>query len=76
MIIGVSSIIRKGILYMEIYIVKSGDTIDSIAESLDIDVNQLIYDNQLIYPYELAVGQALLVNRNVREATRSISVSG
>lgn len=76
MIIGVSSIIRKGILYMEIYIVKSGDTIDSIAESLDIDVNQLIYDNQLIYPYELAVGQALLVNRNVRETTRSISVSG
>jgi len=61
---------------MEIYVVQTGDTIDSIAVALGVNVQQLIYDNQLQYPYELAVGQALFVNRNVRSATRSISVSG
>ena len=61
---------------MEIYIVQPGDIIDSIAVLLGVNVQQLIYENQLRYPYELAVGQALFVNRNVRSATRSISVSG
>ncbi|MCM1056170.1 MAG: glycosyl hydrolase family 18 protein [Firmicutes bacterium] len=69
---------------MEIYVVKSGDTIDSIALKLGAEVEQLIYDNQLIYPYELAVGQALFVageRQDVsqdarRNADRSISVSG
>lgn len=45
---------------MEIYVVKTGDTIDGIAEKLNTEAEQLIYDNQLIYPYELAVGQALI----------------
>ncbi|MGN0435936.1 MAG: glycosyl hydrolase family 18 protein [Wujia sp.] len=61
---------------MEIYVVKQGDTVDSIAIELGVDVQQLIYDNQIIYPYELAVGQALLVNRNIRAANYTISVSG
>lgn len=61
---------------MEIYVVKPGDTIDGIALELGISVEQLIYDNQLVYPYELAVGQALFVNRFEREAARAISVSG
>ncbi len=61
---------------MEIYVVQPGDTIDTIATSLGVSVGQLIYDNQLIYPYELAVGQALLINRNMRSAERAISVSG
>ena len=61
---------------MDIYIVQPGDTIDSIAVQLGADVEQLIYDNQLIYPYELAVGQALFVDRGRRNASRSISVSG
>lgn len=61
---------------MEIYVVKSGDTIDSIALKLGINVEQLIYDNQLVYPYELAIGQALFVNRYTRDATWTISVSG
>lgn len=61
---------------MEIYVVRPGDTIDSIALALGVSVEQLIYDNQLIYPYELAVGQALYVERNIRNATRAISVSG
>lgn len=66
---------RKGV-FMEIYVVKPGDTIDKIALELGVSVEQLIYDNQLVYPYELAVGQALFVNHFVREATRVISVSG
>lgn len=61
---------------MEIYVVKSGDTIDSIALGLGADVRQLIYDNQLVYPYELAVGQALFVAGERRNATRSVSAGG
>ena len=61
---------------MEIYVVKSGDTIDSIALGLEADVRQLIYDNQLVYPYELAVGQALFVAGERRNATRSVSAGG
>lgn len=47
---------------MEIYVVKSGDTVDSIAESYGIPVSSVIYNNQLVYPYSLAVGQALLLS--------------
>lgn len=47
---------------MEIYVVKSGDTVDSIAESHGISVSSVIYYNQLVYPYVLAVGQALLLS--------------
>lgn len=61
---------------MEIYVVKQGDTVDRIANSTGAGAEQIIYDNQLVYPYELAVGQALLVNKNVRNADRLISVSG
>lgn len=46
---------------MEIYVVKSGDTVDSIAESHGVSVSFIIYNNQLVYPYPLAVGQALLL---------------
>ncbi len=47
---------------MEIYVVKPGDTVDSIAESYGIPVSSVIYNNQLVYPYSLAVGQALLLS--------------
>ncbi|MBD5506622.1 MAG: LysM peptidoglycan-binding domain-containing protein [Lachnospiraceae bacterium] len=47
---------------MEIYVVKSGDTVDSIAESYGIPVSSVIFNNQLVYPYPLAVGQALLLS--------------
>lgn len=47
---------------MEIYVVKSGDTVDSIAESHGVTVSSVIYNNQLAYPYPLAVGQALLLS--------------
>lgn len=61
---------------MEIYVVRTGDTVDSIAAQRGMDVNQIIYNNQLVYPYELAVGQALLLLDNGRSPTGSISVSG
>lgn len=61
---------------MEIYIVKQGDSADSIASTTGIAVEQLIYDNQLISPYELAVGQALFIGTGERQPTGSIIVSG
>lgn len=61
---------------MEIYVVKPGDTIDSIALKQGADTEQMIYDNQLVYPYELAVGQALFIAGDRRNATRAIFVSG
>ena len=59
---------------MEIYVVRPGDSVDSIARALDANVELLIYDNQLVYPYELAVGQALLVNGYAGEADRAAAV--
>lgn len=49
---------------------------DTIAERYGADVNRIIFDNQLIYPYELAVGQALLIQGDARSPWGSISVSG
>lgn len=46
---------------MIIYVVRPGDTIDSIASSYGIGTDSIIYNNQLSYPYRLAVGQALLL---------------
>lgn len=47
---------------MEIYVVKQGDTVDQIAWERGTDVESLIYMNQLVYPYRLAQGQALLLS--------------
>lgn len=47
---------------MEIYVVKQGDTVDAIAASYGITPESVIYNNQLNYPYALAVGQALLLS--------------
>ncbi len=46
---------------MEIYIVRQGDTVNSISAAFTVPADRLIYDNQLLYPYRLAVGQALLI---------------
>ncbi|MDO5155369.1 MAG: glycosyl hydrolase family 18 protein [Eubacteriales bacterium] len=45
---------------MEIYVVKSGDTLISIAEQFGVSVQRLAYDNE-IENDALVVGQALLV---------------
>ncbi len=46
---------------MDIYVVTPGDSVDSIAGTFDTSADSIIYDNQLIYPYALAVGQSLLI---------------
>lgn len=46
---------------MEIYVVKSGDTVDGIGALFSVSPESVIWNNQLVYPYPLAVGQALLV---------------
>lgn len=53
---------------MEIYVVKQGDTVDSIADSYGIPVSSILFNNQLVYPYALAVGQALLLSDGNEEA--------
>ena len=40
---------------MEIYVVKEADTVDKIAGRFGINVESVIYDNQLVYPYELSL---------------------
>lgn len=46
---------------MEIYIVQSNDTVDTIAAAYGVAVEEIIFANQLTFPYPLAVGQALVI---------------
>lgn len=47
---------------MEIHVVIPGDTVNSIANAYQIPADTIIYNNQLIYPYILVPGQALLLS--------------
>lgn len=47
---------------MQIYIVQTGDTVDTIARRQQVPADTIIYNNQLTPPYRLAVGQALLLS--------------
>ncbi len=60
----------------EIYIVQQGDTIDGIAGRFSVDVSKIAGDNQLIYPYELAVGQALFIDLGTRNPVKTIRSVG
>lgn len=44
---------------MAIYVVKAGDSVDSISAASGVPVGELLWANQIEYPYRLAVGQAL-----------------
>ena len=57
---------------MEIYVVAPGDTVNAIANLYGVAAGTVIYDNQLIPPYQLAVGQALLINTGAREKNMTI----
>ena len=46
---------------MNIYVVEPGDDVDGISAKYGVPAGRVISDNQLIYPYDLAVGQALLI---------------
>lgn len=62
---------------MEIHVVKQGDTVDTIAAFYGVSPAFVIYDNQLAYPYALAVGQALLISTSpVSEPTFSAYSGG
>lgn len=62
---------------MEIYVVNPGDTVDSIAAQYGIPAMELIDTNQLLYPYPLAIGQALLIpTEDTSEPMRSVVSNG
>jgi len=46
---------------MEIYVVQQGDDINSIAGRYGVTVEKLIQDNGLVYPYNLVIGQTLVI---------------
>lgn len=48
---------------MVIYTVRAGDTIDNIASRYGISADDIAYDNQIPFPYALAVGAALLLTQ-------------
>ena len=48
---------------MEIYVVKSGDTVYSIAQKFSVSVERIVSDNALDTNRELVLGQALLILR-------------
>lgn len=62
---------------MQIHVVSEGETVDTIAQSYGIPVEVLIFDNQLVYPYRLAIGQALYIPTYEPAGERmSVQVSG
>lgn len=61
---------------MEIYIVKQGDTIDSIAALTGAPLSSILYNNQLTYPYRLAVGEALLISYDGNAERQAIYTNG
>lgn len=60
----------------EIYVVKQGDTVDSIAGEFSAAAEQIIEDNQLVYPFELAVGQALFIDLGTRNPAGNVRTTG
>ncbi len=60
----------------EIYVVRPGDTVDRIAMQFGVNVNSIIEDNQILFPYALAIGQALFIDLSTRSPIRSLRVSG
>lgn len=60
---------------MQIYIVQPNDNVDGIAAAYGVFVETLIYDNQLVYPYSLAVGQALYLPYGPEETVKVPLVS-
>lgn len=61
---------------MEIYVVQPGDTIDSIAAATNTPLSAIIFNNQLTYPYRLAVGEALLISYDGVADRETISTNG
>lgn len=60
---------------MGIYVVQPGDSVDSIAAAHGVSPYTVIYDNQLIPPYALAIGQALLISPETSSPPEEIIIS-
>lgn len=62
---------------MQIYVVREGDNIDKIAAAFGVSAEEIAYDNQIVAPYPLAIGQALLIpGAGNTEQKRAIHVNG
>ena len=61
---------------MVIYVVQQGDTLNSIAELYSVETSEIIEDNQLLFPYNLVKGQALLINNGLGERNMVLRSSG
>ncbi len=61
---------------MDIYVVKSGDTVGNIAGAYGISAEEIIYANQLVPPYPLVIGQALLIPIGEEAVGRQIRING
>lgn len=46
---------------MIIHVVQAGETIETIAQEYEKSVESIVQDNQLVNPYNLAVGQAIVI---------------
>ena len=53
---------------MLIYTVNPGDSVDSISAAYGIPVPDILYTNQIPYPYRLTVGQSLLLSASPEQA--------
>lgn len=60
---------------MDIYIVQPGDSVDSIAAMYGVSPYTIIFDNQMIPPYALAIGQALLISDGTFEDIKAPIIS-
>lgn len=61
---------------MSIYVVKSSDTVQKISLKYGISSDKIIFDNQLFYPFNLTVGQALFISDQSGKPNRKIFVNG
>lgn len=61
---------------MQIYVVQPGDSVNSIASLYGIPSPSIIYNNQIPWPYSLAVGQSLLLSTGPGSEDRSFIRSG
>ena len=61
---------------MEIYVVQQGDTVESIAAEFGVAIESLAADNQILYPYQLARGQALLIPNGLGNRNAVLRSSG
>ncbi|MCI8968898.1 MAG: LysM peptidoglycan-binding domain-containing protein [Lachnospiraceae bacterium] len=62
---------------MQIYVVREGDSLDRIAAAFGASAEEIAYDNQILAPYPLAVGQALLIpGTDSAQQRREVRVNG